>query len=118
MKISRAWLRHKNSISANSCHPVLKDFHQWLQANQSRIPKDSLTYDAIRYALNQWPILTGYCEEDGRLYISNALAENAIRPFAVGRRNWLFADTRVEPKPAPPLCQAYLQSRAFFEGLD
>jgi hypothetical protein len=34
----------------------------------------------------------GYCE-DGRLNISNALAENAIRPFAVGRRNWLFSDT-------------------------
>jgi hypothetical protein len=31
--------------------------------------------------------------DDGRLNISNALAENAIRPFAVGRRNWLFADT-------------------------
>ncbi|MFC1312668.1 MAG: IS66 family transposase [gamma proteobacterium symbiont of Clathrolucina costata] len=36
--------------------------------------------------------MTGYCE-DGRLNISNALAENAIRPFAVGRKNWLFADT-------------------------
>ena len=34
----------------------------------------------------------GYCD-DGHLHISNALAENAIRPFAVGRRNWLFADT-------------------------
>ena len=72
--------------------PLLEDFHQWLGANQHRIPKDSLTYEAIRYALNQWPTLTGYCD-DGRLHISNALAENAIRPFAVGRRNWLFADT-------------------------
>ncbi len=34
----------------------------------------------------------GYCE-DGRLQISNALAEDAIRPVAVGRRNWLFSDT-------------------------
>lgn len=72
--------------------PLLEDFHQWLAANQHRIHKDSLTYEAIRYALNQWPTLTGYCD-DGRLHISNALAENAIRPFAVGRRNWLFADT-------------------------
>lgn len=72
--------------------PLLEDFHQWLEVNQTRIPKDSLTYDAIRYALNQWPTLTGYCD-DGRLHISNALAENAIRPFAVGRKNWLFADT-------------------------
>ena len=36
--------------------------------------------------------MIGYCE-DSRLHISNALAENAIRPFAVGRYNWLFADT-------------------------
>ena len=42
--------------------------------------------------MNQWELLIGYLA-DGRLNISNALAENAIRPFAVGRRNWLFADT-------------------------
>ena len=42
--------------------------------------------------LNQWDRLVVYCDDD-RLNISNALAENAIRPFAVGRRNWLFSDT-------------------------
>ncbi len=42
--------------------------------------------------LNQWEYLVGYCD-DGKLQISNALAENAIRPFATGRRAWLFADT-------------------------
>jgi transposase len=72
--------------------PVLDDLHTWLQANSRRVPKDSLTAKAIQYTLNQWNLLTGYCD-DGRLHISNALAENAIRPFAVGRRNWLFADT-------------------------
>ena len=56
------------------------------------MPKDSLTARAIQYTLNQWDYLVGYCD-DGHLHISNALAENAIRPFAVGRRNWLFADT-------------------------
>ena len=55
-------------------------------------PKDSLTYQVIAYSLNQWDYLTGYLQ-DSRLNISNALAENAVRPFAVGRRNWLFADT-------------------------
>jgi hypothetical protein len=45
--------------------------------------KDSLTYKAMQYTLNQWERLTGYCA-DGRLTISNALAENAIRPFAIG----------------------------------
>jgi hypothetical protein len=38
----------------------------------------------MEYTLNQWPLLIGYCEK-GYLHISNVLAENAIRPFAVGR---------------------------------
>jgi hypothetical protein len=71
--------------------PVLDDLKTWLQINSARVPKDSLTAKAIQYTLNQWELLIGYCD-DGRLHISNALAENAIRPFAVGR-NWLFADT-------------------------
>ena len=72
--------------------PLLEDLKQWLEKNRNRVPKDSLTSTAIHYMLNQWDLLVGYCE-DGRLHISNALAENAIRPFAVGRRNWLFSDT-------------------------
>ena len=72
--------------------PILDDLKDWLEKNIYRVPKDSLTWTAISYTLNQWDLLTGYCD-DGRLNISNALAENAIRPFAVGRRNWLFSDT-------------------------
>lgn len=72
--------------------PVLDDLKLWLEKNVSRVLKDSLTHKAISYTLNQWEYLMGYCE-DGQLHISNALAENAIRPFAVGRRAWLFADT-------------------------
>jgi transposase len=64
--------------------PVLGDLKTWLQANASRVPKDSLTYKAIQYTLNQWDYLVGYLN-DGRLRISNAQAENAIRPFAVGQ---------------------------------
>ena len=72
--------------------PVLDDLKDWLETNQGRVPADSLTRTAIQYMLNQWDRLVVYCD-DGRLNISNALAENAIRPFAVGRRNWLFSDT-------------------------
>jgi len=72
--------------------PLLKAFKDWLNTNISKVPKDSLTYKAIYFTLNQWDRLTPYCE-NGKLNISNALAENAIRPFAVGRRNWLFSDT-------------------------
>ncbi len=54
--------------------------------------KGSLTRKAMEYTLNQWTTLIGYCER-GDLQISNVLAENAIRPFAIGRKAWLFADT-------------------------
>jgi hypothetical protein len=54
--------------------------------------RGSKTEQAISYALNQWDTLTVYCDY-GYVNISNAAAENAIRPFAVGRRAWLFADT-------------------------
>lgn len=72
--------------------PVLEEFKVWLEKNIRRVLTGSQTHAAMTYTLNQWDYLTGYCS-DGKLHISNALAENAIRPFAVGRRAWLFADT-------------------------
>ena len=72
--------------------PILADLKDWLENNIHRLPKGSKTYNAIYYTLNQWDSLIGYCS-DGDFRISNALAENAIRPFAVGRKNWLFSDT-------------------------
>jgi len=72
--------------------PILDDLKAWLEKNISRLLKGGLTHKAMQYTLNQWDSLAGYCE-DGTLNISNALAENAIRPFAVGRKAWLFSDT-------------------------
>lgn len=72
--------------------PKLAELKSWLEKNIASVVKGGLTYKAIYYTLNQWPKLERYCE-DGRLHISNAGAENAIRPFAVGRRRWLFSDT-------------------------
>ena len=72
--------------------PLLDELHGWLEKNIVRVMPDSLIHTAMKYALNQWPKLIVYCE-DGHLSISNAAAENAIRPFTIGRKNWLFADT-------------------------
>jgi transposase len=72
--------------------PRLKTLKTWLEANAGKVAKGTLTRTAMDYTLNQWPTLVGYCER-GDLQISNVLAENAIRPFAVGRKAWLFADT-------------------------
>lgn len=72
--------------------PRLNGLKTWLEANVSKVVKDSLTRKAMEYTLNQWKYLVRYCDR-GDLHISNILAENAIRPFAVGRKAWLFADT-------------------------
>ena len=72
--------------------PTLSGFKTWLDANVGKVMKGSLTRKAMEYCLNQWPYLLGYCEH-GYLHISNILVENTIRPFARGRRAWLFADT-------------------------
>ena len=62
----------------------LAEFKTWLDNNVGKVMKGSLTRKAMEYTLGQWPHLVGYCVR-GDLHISNILAENAIRPFAVGR---------------------------------
>ena len=72
--------------------PRLAKIKLWLEQKQPKVAPDTLTRKAINYLLNQWDHLVRYCEH-GQLRISNILAENAIRPFAIGRRAWLFSDT-------------------------
>ena len=71
--------------------PMLDKLKAHLEKHINKVPKDSLTYKAMSYTLNQWEKLTVYCT-NGELRISNIMAENAIRPFVVGRKAWLFAD--------------------------
>jgi len=72
--------------------PVLKKIKAHLDDNQHKVPKDGLTGKAMTYLSNQWDKLMVYCS-NGELNISNILAENAIRPFVMGRKAWLFSDT-------------------------
>ncbi len=70
--------------------PVLDAFNIWLTAKQPMTPPKGLLGKAINYSLKHWQKLIVYIE-DGRLSPDNNAAENAIRPFVVGRKNWLFA---------------------------
>ncbi|ACL02848.1 Transposase [Desulfatibacillum aliphaticivorans] len=70
--------------------PILDRFGVWLKAHENAAPAKSLLNNAIQYALNQWKYLGVYLEQ-GYLKPDNNAAENAIRPFVVGRKNWLFA---------------------------
>ena len=70
--------------------PVVDAFFEWLHSMEDSVDRSSLIGDAILYTLNQEPYLRRYLE-DGHLSIDNNSAERAIKNFAVGRRNWLFA---------------------------
>jgi len=72
--------------------PLLDDFEAWLKKKKLQTPPKGLLGKAVAYTLNQWHRLVGYIE-DGHLSIDNNMAENSIRPFVVGRKNWLFSGT-------------------------
>ena len=81
-------------VRANGRHaragPQLEAFRAWLQTTLSQVSQKSALAEAIRYALTRWTALTRYCD-DGRLEIDNNAAERALRPVALGRKNYLFA---------------------------
>lgn len=80
------------TIRQEQSRPVLDAFLAWLQEQHARVLPKSLTGAAITYCLNQWERLKGYLL-DGRLEIDNNRSERAIKPFVIGRKNWLFANT-------------------------
>jgi transposase len=79
-------------VRRRDAKPVLDEFCAWLESTEGAVPPKSLTGKAIGYTLRRWSRLIRYLD-DGRLRIDTNLVENAIRPFVVGRKAWLFADT-------------------------
>ena len=72
--------------------PVLNEFKRWLDAKVNEVPPKSLLGKAFAYALNQWSQLIVYADTY-HVTPDNNMAENAIRPFVIGRKNWLFSGT-------------------------
>jgi transposase len=70
--------------------PILEEFRIWLTRLSSQTPPKGLLGKAVEYALKNWPHLIRYLE-NGHVPMDNNAAENAIRPFVVGRKNWLFS---------------------------
>lgn len=83
--------------------PVLEAFWSWIQATRSKVLPKSKLGQALLYAENQKEGLMNYLE-DGNCSISNNLAENSIRPFTIGRKNWLFSGS---PKGAAASASVY-----------
>lgn len=90
-------IARENNLSADSRHelrqeqskPVIDNFKIWLDHHLTKTSEQGKIGKAIRYCLNHWNELNNYLK-DGRIEIDNNLIENAIRPFALGRKNWLF----------------------------
>jgi transposase len=82
----RRWLRQERS------RPVMEKLRAWLTDAIPRVPPQSLTGKALAYLDSQWPKLVRVLD-DGRIPLDTNGVENAIRPFVIGRKNWLFADT-------------------------
>lgn len=82
----------RHALRQEHAVPVISKLHAWLKESLPTVPPGSATGKALGYLHNQWERLTRYLE-DGRLELDNNRVENAIRPFVVGRKGWLFSDS-------------------------
>ncbi|MCP4801192.1 MAG: IS66 family transposase [bacterium] len=80
-------------VRQEQAKPILDEMKNWLDRSLEQVPPQSAIGKAIHYTTRQWPRLLAYLD-DGQLQIDNNLVENAIRPFALGRKNWLFSNTQ------------------------
>lgn len=79
-------------LRQNQAKPILINVKRWLDKKKEHVIPKSLLGKAVNYCLNQWQRLENYIK-DGHSYIDNNVVENAIRPFVIGRKNWLFSGT-------------------------
>lgn len=98
-KLYRIEREHKNAtledrhLARQSCSvPVLAELHAWMLKHAPLVTPKSALGTALAYMGNLWAQLTRYTER-GDLPIDNNRCENAIRPFVIGRKAWLFSDT-------------------------
>jgi transposase len=89
LRQTRAGPQLRQSVRASHHRMVVERLHRALIKLQSRYLPQSPMGQAISYTLNQWPVLVGFLDH-GQVEIDNNLVENAIRPTALGKKNWLF----------------------------
>ena len=77
-------------LRQSKAKPLMNEFKIWLDQKAMESPPTSPLGNAVRYTLGEWEKLQVYLE-DGRVPIDNNMTENAIRPFVLGKKNWLFS---------------------------
>jgi len=95
-KIERSYAsasrKERTALRAEKLAPKIKSLRDWTLTSKDRVSPESLTGKAIGYLDKQWPKLERVLEDEKIPLDTNAV-ERAIRPFVIGRRNWMFADT-------------------------
>ncbi len=91
-EIAKLKVEEKLKKRQEKSKPVLEAFFEWVKTMNEKIILNKKLKEAITYALNQEKELSQFLN-DGQIPLTNSLAERAIRPFAVHRKNWLFADS-------------------------
>lgn len=77
--------------------PILNKIKTWLEKSVNQAPPKTALGKALSYLDNQWPLLIRYTE-NGLWPIDNNIAERAIRPFTIGRKNWMFSTSQAGAK--------------------
>src|SRR5471032_694951 len=95
--------------------PSLGELHAWLLATQRNVAAGSSTAKAIDHALKRWPALARNAES-GSLPIDNNPVENAIRPIAIGKKNWLFTGSERAGRRAAAIQSLFATAK--LNGLD
>lgn len=83
---------HRVRVRSELSAPIMARFHAWCEALAPQVLPQSLLGKAVHYTLGQWPKLTTFLTQ-GEVPLDNNRCENAIRPFVIGRKGWLFSDT-------------------------
>lgn len=83
--------------------PLMHAFREWLEKKQLQCVPGLALDKALSYAIKYWPYVENVLL-DGRLELTNNFSERALKPFVIGRKNWLFSDT---PKGADASCACY-----------
>ena len=105
----------RTQLRREKTRPILDEIRAWLELTDAKVLPKSPIAKAVGYTLRQWSALCVFAD-DGRLSIDNNAAERALRPFAVGRKNWLFFQRDTGGKTAAIL--ASLLRTALAAGVD
>lgn len=101
----------RHAVRQQQARPLLDAFHAWLIEQRAQVLGASGTQAAIDYTLKRWAALTRYLD-DGGYPIDNNPVENAIRPIALGRKNWLFAGSETAGRRAATIMSLLATAKA------